>query len=139
MLAWDKIYIYIKELLEHKNLSAHSLWSIAQGMSNPAARIPFLKLWRIEIHHTIKLNKLLQSLGYNQIRPSKNDIIRYPNILEAIEENISQREKWLPVLEKITEEIFGNDIYYTFMEIMADDLINLEILKDLLKQTQLNQ
>ena len=131
MLAWDKIYVYIKDLLEHKQSSAQSLWSIAHSINNPSTKIAFLNLWRKEILHTLNLNKLLQSLGYNQVRLIGKGNIYNLNITEAIEENISRREKWLPFLEKITGEIFGNDIYYTFMEIMVDDLINLEVLKEL--------
>lgn len=138
MLAWDKIYVYIKDLLEHKKSSAQSLWSIAHTMTVPSEKIAFLNLWRKEIHHALNLNKLLQSLGYNQIRIVEKTIIHFPNIEQAIEENISNREKWLPTLEKITNEIFGNDIYYTFMDILIDDLISLEVLKALQKKTELN-
>lgn len=138
MLAWDKIYVYIKDLLEHKKSSAQTLWSIAQTMTLPSEKIAFLNLWRKEIHHALNLNKLLQSLGYNQVKIVEKTVINSPNIQQAIEENISNREKWLPILKKITKEIFGNDIYYTFMDILIDDLINLEVLKELRNKTELN-
>ncbi|KJS87749.1 MAG: hypothetical protein JM58_03555 [Peptococcaceae bacterium BICA1-8] len=135
MQTWDKIYLNIKELLNQKKRSTQSLWSIAHILNNPSSKHTFWDLWRNEIHHAISLNKLLQSLGYNQIKlMGKNNIENF-DIGAEIEQNIAERERWLPILEKITEETFGNDIYYTLLGIMADDLVSNEKLKDFLGET----
>jgi len=139
MLTWDKIYLNIKEILDLKKKSAQTLWAITQNITVPSLKIVLLNLWRIEIHHALRLNKLLQNLGYAQIKLIGKDNIGSADILEAIEQNIGMREKWLPVLEKITAETFGNDIYYTFMGIMADDLVSIEVLKELKMKLNENQ
>jgi len=137
MQTWDKVYQNIKELLDIKKRSAQNLWSISQNVLTPSFKIVLLNLWRIEIHHALSLNKLLQSLGYSQIKLIEKGNLANTDIWMAIEQNIADREKWLPVIEKITVETFGNDIYYTFMGIMADDLVSIEVLKELKNNTDL--
>lgn len=131
MKIWDKIYHNIKELLEHKKRSAQNLWKLTETVNNPSLKMVLLNLWRIEIHHALSLNKLLQSLGYEQIKLIDKDNYNCIDTSTTLKKNIEEREKWLPVLEKITNETFGNDIYYTFMGIYIDDLVNMEVLQEL--------
>ncbi|KJS21394.1 MAG: hypothetical protein VR72_10840 [Clostridiaceae bacterium BRH_c20a] len=135
MQTWDKIYINIKELLSQKKRRAQSLWSIAHILNNPSSEYIFWDLWRTEIHHAIGLNKLLQSLGYSQIKLMEKNSIGIFDIGAEIEQIIADKEKWLPILEKISEETFGNEIHYTLLGILTDDLVSIEKLKDFLTKT----
>lgn len=138
MQTWDKIYLNIKKLFEHKKKNAQNLWGLTQTISNPSCKIVLLNLWRTEIHHALSLNKLLQNLGYTQIKIIEKDILNYLDFRATIDQNIEDREMWLPILEKITEETFGNDIYYTFMNIMADEFVSIEVLKELKNKPELS-
>jgi len=135
MQTWDKIYLHIKELLNQKKRNAQSLWSIVHIINNPSAKHIFWDLWRTEIHHAISLNKLLQSFGYAQIKLMEKSRIENLDIGAEIIQNIAAKEKWLPILENITEETFGNDIHYTLLGIMVDDLVSTEVLKDFTGKT----
>ncbi|MGI6225508.1 MAG: hypothetical protein ACOYJ1_04550 [Peptococcales bacterium] len=135
MQLWDNIYKNIKALLDHKWKSAQLFWSLSQTLDNSSLKINLLNIWRIENHHILGLNKLLQTLGYAQIKLlNKEPLNNVSDIYSIFQESISEREKWVPVLERITTETFGNEIYYTFMTILADDLVNIEVLKKMVNE-----
>ncbi|MFZ7103576.1 MAG: hypothetical protein ACOWWO_13110 [Peptococcaceae bacterium] len=134
MQTWDKIYLAVHDLLQRKNTTAGNLWSLAHYPEYAALKNKLLSLWRTEIHHTVNLNKLLQSLGYTQLHIMNRTINRNLDAAVIIPGAIADKEKWLPVLEKISQESFGNEIYAVLMLIIADEWINIELLKELAQE-----
>lgn len=134
MEIWDKVYKNITTFLGFKKNNAQNLWAISLIIESPSLKIVFLNLWRLELQHAINLNKLLQSLGYAQIKLTEKTNVTHSDIWLAIEEIITGKEKWLSLLEETTRENFGNEIHYTFLEIMADDIVSIEVLKELINK-----
>jgi len=136
METWDKLYIKLKDLLECKNSTAEILWILAFSSYYSTWKINLLHIWKTEVLHFININKLLQSLGYAQIKLFPQTTVEVAESTSGITDIINQKEKWQPILEKTTQENFGTEIYYTLGQIIADDLVNIEVLKELQKELE---
>ncbi|MFZ5942926.1 MAG: hypothetical protein ACOYVD_02365 [Bacillota bacterium] len=131
MLNWDKLYLALKEYLDVRTQSAGKIWSLAHSPDLLPYRKELLNLWRFEIHHAVLLNSLFQSLGYNQINITAKENQMKSNIKNDLVEIVNWKEVWLPKIEQMAAESFGNDIHSKLTIIIADETVNIELLKDL--------
>ena len=131
MHTWDKLYQSLKKILQQKTLIAQLLWSLSRLELYFPWKRQLLELWRIQVSHTISLNKILQQLGYTQIKINCKNQDQATVDNQDIQKIIELTEFWLPILEKHKEESFGSDIYFALCQIIADDTVMAEILVDL--------